>query len=673
MQARLWSWVVAFSCAGDVRAGGDPFTIVVLPDVQHYTETDLGNAWFVAQTDWIVHNIAARHITFVTQVGDLVEHGAQGPSSNALEWSRADAAMDVLEFAPPAPPDGNVPYSAALGNHDYDYFSNKGQATQFLQWFGPARYAGKTWFVGSSPDGRNFAQVFATSNGPLLHITLEWHTADVGLAWAESVLAAHPDLPALVSTHEFIGIGDPAARTTGGSLVDNSGSNSAEQVFRKLVEPFPQICAVLCGHTNGNGQLVSGTPLGRDVVQLLADYQDDPNGGNGWLRVLEFDPAHGQLNVSTFSPTFVAGTTPGTNRALDPGDNFSLPLDLDLVREELRTHVTLHFRRGQNAGFGVYDSALDTHVGNGDAGVTLPGAAYGAMSNVRVDLDDDQEQGLLRFDAIVGSAPGEIPLGTTIERAILTLTTEGTNSESASGATLHRMKLGWNANSTWNSLGNGVQLGAEAETFSDADTAGAVAAKGTRSFDVTSSVQAWVDGAPDLGWLLLASGVDGWEFRSSDWKEIAERPLLTVRYFDPCPAPRRFCVGAPNSHSSGAWLTWSGATSLTHNDAMLTAHSVPPGAAGIFFYGAQRTQIPFGDGYVCIAAPVTRLGPPSDADAWGLLQRTLDFAAWPFDSGAGAIVAGSTWSFQAWYRDPTGPGGSSTNTSDALEVDFCPR
>ena len=39
--------------------------------------------------------------------------------------------------------------------------------------------------------------------------------------------------------------------------------------------------------------------------------------------------------------------------------------------------------------------------------------------------------------------------------------------------------------------------------------------------------------------------------------------------------------------------------------------------------------------------------------------------------GAGQLTAGSTWNFQAWFRDPAA-GGTAFNLSDGVELTFAP-
>jgi hypothetical protein len=647
----------------------DGFTVVMLPDTQFYSQTAANFPNFQAQTNWVLQNKVLEDIAFVTHVGDIVQSGASFP----IEWQRASSAMGTLDGAGGIPFDGHVPYGAALGNHDFDVVSNKTNSSQYVANFGPARYSNRSWYLGSTPNGRNHAQRFLADGREFVHLTLEWRAADYALEWARGILAQWPNTPAIISTHEHLNTGNPGARTSGGATVDSSGDNSAEQVYRKLVEPFPQVFLVLCGHIFGNGRRSDTTIFGETTFEVLADFQSDPNGGNGWLQRLLFRPALAELEFKTFSPTYVAGVTSGPNRAVDPASNFTLSFDLDAHRAALLENTVLRFGQGADFGFGTYAGAVDTHVGDGDAGVSLPSTAYGAALNLRVDGDEDNEQGLLRFDGIVGLAPGQIPPGTTIERAVLTLTAEGANANSGTGAALHRMLVPWSETSSFTSLGAGVQLGVEALASPDALTGAIFSSKGTRSFDVTPSVQAWVNGAVNHGWVLVASGTDRIEFRSSNWGQGAERPLLTVRFASECPTPARFCPVTSNSFSPlGARIGWQGTTSVSANNFTLTAERVPPGKSALFFYGSQRARAPFADGYRCVAAPLLRLAPPSNADAQGAVARVLDFGSAPLNSGAGQVTAGAVFSFQCWYRDPQGPGGAGSNFSDALEVRFCP-
>ena len=87
-----------------------PFTVVVLPDTQFYSQSFPEQ--FRAQTHWIVDNRAAENIVLVSHVGDIVQNGGQGPARNAAEWNNADAAMNILDNNAQ-----DLPYGVVLGNH----------------------------------------------------------------------------------------------------------------------------------------------------------------------------------------------------------------------------------------------------------------------------------------------------------------------------------------------------------------------------------------------------------------------------------------------------------------------------------------------------------------------------------------------------------------------------
>ncbi|MCP3914876.1 MAG: DNRLRE domain-containing protein [bacterium] len=637
----------------------DAFRIVLLPDTQKYTADPGLFAHFLNQTVWIAAERLAERIVFVSHVGDVVEGGA----ADLEEWGRGDRAMDVLDGDLVADPEGILPYSVTLGNHDCDTVGDKGSTQVFSDYFGSARYAGRSWFVGADVHDRNTSQIFTVDGQEYLHLGLEWRPSDEALLWAMGVLDARPDLPVIVSTHEHLRSGNPANRSHYGATPDATGDNSGKDVFHKLIVPYPQIFLVLSGHFAANGRRASTTLLGRELDEMLADYQDDPNGGNGWMQILEFRPSAAEIESIAFSPTYVPGTTEGPNHAESAAANFVIESDFALVRSDLASRITLHLRNGQDAGFGPYAGTHDTYLGDGTHGETLPDVEHGERDDVWSDGDGDHDQGLIRFEGIVGDGPGQVPPGTTIERAILSVTTEGMSSSSFTGATLHRMTIAWDESLTWNSAGAGIQLGSEARSEADALVTNEVSEKGTDTFDVTASVQAWVDGEPNWGWLVQAGGHDRWSFRSSEWLGIVERPVLTVRFGDPCVASLAYCPAATNSTGQRAELAHEGSVSLAANDLTLVATKAVPHQAGVFFFGDSRDALPLGNGTLCVGGPLQRILPATQLDANGAASVELDLGALPFD-------ANTTWNFQFWFRDPPA-GGAGSDTSNGLEIRFC--
>ena len=135
-----------------------------------------------------------------------------------------------------------------------------------------------------------------------------------------------------------------------------------------------------------------------------------------------------------------------------------------------------------------------------------------------------------------------------------------------------------------------------------------------------------------------------------------------------------YCVGAPNSVGPGARMGVTGPTSLVIDQMTLRAYGMPPGQFSVFCYGPDVDQVPVGDGFLCIGAGakgIFRLLPPILVDGSGTVSRAVDIGAPPLGSGAGQVLAGETWNFQSWYRDPKGPGGSGSNFTDAMAVTFC--
>lgn len=69
-----------------------------MPDTQFYTTSESGSVYFADQTQWIVDHLVTKNIRMVSHVGDVVNDGG-----SADQWSRANAAMNILDTVPELP------------------------------------------------------------------------------------------------------------------------------------------------------------------------------------------------------------------------------------------------------------------------------------------------------------------------------------------------------------------------------------------------------------------------------------------------------------------------------------------------------------------------------------------------------------------------------------------
>ncbi|MFT4540511.1 MAG: hypothetical protein ACI835_002962 [Planctomycetota bacterium] len=135
-----------------------------------------------------------------------------------------------------------------------------------------------------------------------------------------------------------------------------------------------------------------------------------------------------------------------------------------------------------------------------------------------------------------------------------------------------------------------------------------------------------------------------------------------------------YCVTSANSVGLGSEIGFQGTTSIVANDLILTATANPVSQFGVFYYGENQIQAPFGDGFRCVgagAAGTSRFNPAVAADLFGNAFIAVDYSAPPAGGGPGAILSGSTWNFQFWYRDPAF-GGAGFNLSNGLSLSFVP-
>jgi|GEM_PF-3064632 len=132
-----------------------------------------------------------------------------------------------------------------------------------------------------------------------------------------------------------------------------------------------------------------------------------------------------------------------------------------------------------------------------------------------------------------------------------------------------------------------------------------------------------------------------------------------------------YCSSLPNASGAAALMSASGEPSVDANDLVLEAGPVLPGALGLFRYSSRPAELPLRQGVLCLSSE--HFGPFDlpfvAATEGGVLRLPLDLSAPP--APGAAIHAGSTWRFQAFFRD--GPASSPRfNLSDGLCLRWVP-
>ncbi len=282
------------------------FTVAVLPDTQNYSERYPDT--YLAQTNWIVANRQDRNIASVLHLGDITNNNAP------QEWTNAAKAMQAL--------DGKVPYCLTPGNHDYGPGGGCQDRTTLLnEYFPIGQFRGQPSFGGAydqQPDRmENCYYLFSAGGRDFVVIALEFGPRRDVVRWANQIAAQHKNREAILITHAYMYYDDtrydwkkygakqtwnphnyPVAKATADDVADG------EELWNGLVKQHGNFVLTLNGHVlnDGLGRTVTATPGGRQVHQVLVNFQMRPKGGDGWLRLLEFRP-DGMVAVYDYSPT----------------------------------------------------------------------------------------------------------------------------------------------------------------------------------------------------------------------------------------------------------------------------------------------------------------------------------------------------------------------------------
>ncbi|MEA1952381.1 MAG: metallophosphoesterase [Planctomycetota bacterium] len=287
------AWIIGAATAV-AQQERSPFTVVLLPDTQKYTQMPPANNPYFIQTRWIKDNAEAKNIKFVIHLGDIV----QSRNSVRSEWKIAGDAHAILEQGP-----NPVPYSMVPGNHDLsgsdapDYVRDTSLYNEF---FGPKRFASRAWYGGhqDKTNDNNYC-LFKAAGMDFMVLSLELLPSDATLAWADGVIKAHPKHRVIIATHRYL---QPSGKRSPDRVYGGAKGNNGTDIFNKLVKNNPTVFMTVSGHLCYEALNVAENASGGKVFEILSDYQSLPFGGRGWLRTLKFDPSRNKITVGSYSP-----------------------------------------------------------------------------------------------------------------------------------------------------------------------------------------------------------------------------------------------------------------------------------------------------------------------------------------------------------------------------------
>jgi hypothetical protein len=320
----LWLGLTAFLAFAEAPppiAGG--FTLAVLPDTQNYAEKF--PATYEAQTRWIADNVQRYGVAYVLHVGDVTQKNLDS------EWQVAKRAHALL--------DGRVPYVLLPGNHDLGgEGAPKSRQTLLSDSFPVSAFRKWPTFGGvyDKEPGRleNSFHRFTAGGRQWLVLALEFGPRNDVVRWANDVVKQHPDRSVILVTHAYLRpdnkrfdrnatvIVKKAAKSAGldnfGQAKSPEGFNDGEDLWQKLVSQHANFALVISGHSCVTARLDSQGKAGNTVHQMMVDYQNQANGGDGFLRLLQFHPDGRKVSVRDYSPTLgKLSEIPGANYEFD--------------------------------------------------------------------------------------------------------------------------------------------------------------------------------------------------------------------------------------------------------------------------------------------------------------------------------------------------------------------
>lgn len=328
-------------------------SIIILPDPQSYIKFDYNQGIFDLMVSWVKENRKNLNVMTVLCTGDLVDQNSCiappfprfGNLPSEEQWEGVSRIFSRL--------DNVLPYVISPGNHDYGYTRSESPITEYPRFFPISRNEKNRERLVATTFNRLGVMTLENSAyeyhdpvlGNVLIVTTEYAPRKEVLDWVHELCMRdeYKDWFVIFMTHSYLGAGMPAGyvmNETYKMLLDDQKDNGGQFIWDNLIKDTPNIRMVICGHVakaskdmqTGNGWRIDRNSAGNEVYQMMFNMQGidgamSGNGGDGWLRILEFKPDGKTVKVHTYSPLFgISDVTKEHAREKSPCNDFVFEL-----------------------------------------------------------------------------------------------------------------------------------------------------------------------------------------------------------------------------------------------------------------------------------------------------------------------------------------------------------
>jgi len=324
----------------------DSWSLILLPDTQSYVKFGRNQGILELMTSWVSENIENLNIKMVLCTGDLVEQNelivpdnVNGNETSVNQWLAVSHAFKRL--------DGKVPYILAAGNHDFGYKNVEHRKSNYNTYF-PAernllthkilRAAAKNSQGHPTLENAIF-EFISPHKRKFLFVNLEFAPRESVIKWAKkhTQKEIYKNHTGFVLTHSYLNAKNEHIAHENYPIKDG---NYGKAIWEKLIAPSKNIQLVVSGHIGAPNNFKAHVGFRKDtnnagkrVNQMTFNAQAlgggwHGNGGDGWLRILEFLPDGKTVKVKTYSPMFAISPS-SKNKAWskEPFNEFSFELD----------------------------------------------------------------------------------------------------------------------------------------------------------------------------------------------------------------------------------------------------------------------------------------------------------------------------------------------------------